>query len=187
VNLTGAPKYVGGEVLAPYTLVVREQFSSPGGWGSVKTSKRRRTLPLARPLIEALQTLHERASAAGPVSPDAPVFTVKDGRPLNAGAALRTWLKPAGAAIGVPSLSWHDLRRTFATLTDVAGLTAAQRQALLGHATARMTAHYTMADVEHTRAALDLMAGRLMPHEPLRCAVCGALDCAVHAAAASSL
>jgi hypothetical protein len=43
----------------------------------------------------------------------------------------------------MPWLSWHDLRRTFATLADLEKISIGERKELMGHGRAEMTLHYT--------------------------------------------
>lgn len=157
VNLTDAPTTSDGQSLPPHSLLVCEQHTT-AGYHSVKTRRRRRVIPLALAVVAALRLL-ERGAAA-----DEPVFLSRAGTPILAHNALQNVLKPAGRALGMPWLCWHDLRRTFATLTDQAGLSASQRQALLGHASASMTAHYTLAVPEATRAALDSIGAAVAPY-----------------------
>jgi integrase len=71
---------------------------------------------------------------------------------------MRRRLRKVATALGMPWLGWHDLRRTFSTLGDEAGMTAGERQAMMGHADARMTAHYTRTPIEQARAAVERMA-----------------------------
>ena len=48
-------------------------------------------------------------------------FNPAHGKPLSDSNLLHRHLKPAGAKIGAPWLNWHTLRRTHATLLQVAG------------------------------------------------------------------
>lgn len=152
INLTDAAQQLGDVTLPARSLWVCEQYSCHG-YGTVKTKGRKRAVPLATAIVTALGALPQGTA-------DAPVFTYANGRPINAKSALTSVLKPAGRACAMPWLCWHDLRRTFATLTD-AVLTPSQRQALLGHASASMTAHYTLAEPEAARAALDALGASL--------------------------
>lgn len=157
-NLTDAATLVGARLLPPRSVYVTEQYTCHG-YGTPKTRNRRRVVPLSSTVVAALLRLRELRD------PEAPVFAYATGpsagRPINSKSALVHVLKPAGARAGVPWLTWHDLRRTFATLTDQAGLTPSQRQVLLGHATAAMTAHYTLAEPEGARAALNSIGASL--------------------------
>jgi integrase len=61
------------------------------------------------------------------------VFRTRHGKPLSDSNLLHRHLKPAGAKIGAPWLNWHTLRRTHATLLQVAGASLKDAQAQLGH------------------------------------------------------
>lgn len=65
----------------------------------------------------------------------------------------------AREAIGRPSLLWHDLRRTAATLAAQAGATAAELQARFGWTTGEMALHYQQATAERDRAIADALDG----------------------------
>jgi hypothetical protein len=60
--------------------------------------------------------------------------------------------------MGMPAVSWNDLRHTSATFADQAGLTEAERQRILGHSNARTTKHYTHAEMAHVRVPMEAMA-----------------------------
>lgn len=65
----------------------------------------------------------------------------------------------AREAIGRPSLLWHDLRRTAATLTAAKGATAAELQSRFGWTTGEMALHYQQATAERDRALADALDG----------------------------
>lgn len=157
VNLTGEPIIVDGESIPAFHVAVREQWFL-GGWGSVKRRARRRNLPIASLLYEALRDWRAASLYTGP---DDPVFSSELGRPVDEKNILRRHLRKAAAAIGVPQLGWHDLRRTFATLADQLGFTMGERKALMGHALASMTMLYTETPTEQARGALEQLAEKL--------------------------
>ena len=96
-----------------------EQACYRGLLGSPKTKGSRRTLPFPRALVPCLIRIHEHASRTGE---DGLIFQTRNGTPLNETNLLHRHLKPAGRKIGMPSLSWHTLRRTHATLPKPVGL-----------------------------------------------------------------
>lgn len=63
----------------------------------------------------------------------------------------------AREAIGKPTLHWHDLRRTAATLGAQSDATVSEMQSRLGHAAPVMVLHYQQATIERDR----LIAHRL--------------------------
>ncbi|WP_347813770.1 site-specific integrase [Allobranchiibius sp. GilTou38] len=61
----------------------------------------------------------------------------------------------ARAAIGKPTLHWHDLRRTAATLGAQHGATVREMQHRLGHTTPTMALQYQQATADRDRAVAD--------------------------------
>lgn len=61
----------------------------------------------------------------------------------------------AREAIGKPTLHWHDLRRTAATLGAQHGATVREMQHRLGHTTPAMALHYQHATADRDRAVAD--------------------------------
>ena len=99
--------------------------------GTPKTKGSKRTLPLPGVAIAALKQQRSRTLKHGP---NDLVFPSRKGTPFSDTNLLLRDLKPAGAKMGAPWLSWHTLRRTHATLLQVAGGSAKDAQAQLGHA-----------------------------------------------------
>jgi integrase len=68
-------------------------------------------------------------------------------------------LKPAGAKVGAPWLNWHTLRRTHATLFQVAGGSLKEAQSQMGHSKLSTTFEiYTVPLPEHQREAVENLA-----------------------------
>jgi integrase len=89
-------------------------------------------------------------------NPDDPVFQSRNGTPINSDNVLRRHVKPVLIALGLPSeIDLHSMRHTQATLADQAGATPAERQKILGHASARMTMRYTSVELERVRPAIE--------------------------------
>lgn len=124
-----------------------------GRVGSPKTRNSRRTLPLPRSVIAALCLHRERGLKRGSSEY---VFSSRRGTPFNDSNLLLRHLKPAGVKIGTPWLSWHALRRTHATLLQLAGGSPKDAQAQLGHSQIATTLGlYTLPLPQHQRAAVD--------------------------------
>ena len=62
----------------------------------------------------------------------------------------------------MPWLSWHCFRRTYTTLSQELGMAFTDRMAMMGHSEARMTALYTMDDLNRRREVLEQMATKLV-------------------------
>jgi integrase len=134
-----------------------EQAVYRGSVGSPKTRGSRRTLPLSDALVSALKTLALRSLEA---SPQSLVFATRNGTPHSDTNLLLRDLKPAGRQIGAPWLSWHTFRRTHATLLQLAGGSAKDAQAQLGHAQISTTLGiYTLPIPAHQRAAVEKLSG----------------------------
>ncbi len=157
VNLTEEIVVVGGEVLQPNSLVVRESCYR-GRFGTVKAKSRRRTVPLSTMAVNALVSLRGRSKFNGP---DDLIFASTKGTPLNENNLLRRVIKPIAVELGIPWLSWHVFRHTHATLGEQIGMALSDRQAQMGHGDVRMTLHYTHSDLERRRAGVEAMSERL--------------------------
>ena len=154
VNLTDQPAMVDGELIPAYTIAVRENFVR-GAYGTLKTSKSRRNIPLTTESWYQFTRLRQVAKFA---NPDDPVFAgAKSGKPLDQHNIAARFLRVAGKRkeVGCPWVSWHVLRHTAATLADQVGLSVAERQRILGHAAADMTLHYTHAELERVRGQME--------------------------------
>jgi integrase len=84
------------------------------------------------------------------------VFRSCHGKPLSDSNLLHRHLKPAGVKIGAPWLNWHTVRRTHATLLQVAGASLKDAQAQLGHSKMSTTLDvYTVPIPAHLRVAVE--------------------------------
>lgn len=127
--------------------------------GTVNTPKTKgssRLLPLPPPVIRALVTIRPDSTQ---ITDTTLVFTTAQKTPLSDTNLLHRHLKPAGHKIGAPWLSWHTLRRTHATLLQLAGGTIKDAQAQLGHTKLSTTLEvYTLPVPDHQRAAVENLA-----------------------------
>lgn len=67
----------------------------------------------------------------------------------------------AREAVGKPTLHWHDLRRTAATLGAQSGATVREMQHQLGHTTPAMALHYQSATAQRDRAIADRLQAQV--------------------------
>ena len=124
-----------------------------GCLGSPKTKGSRRTIPLPQVVTLALRNLAPRAPGS---TPEGLVFPSRKGTILNDTNLLLQVLKPAGMLIGAPWISWHTFRRTHATLLQLAGGSAKDAQAQLGHSQITTTLGiYTIPVPAHQREAVE--------------------------------
>lgn len=147
VNLSSDIRTVDGEILPPFSLAVRENYYE-GKWGSVKTGRRKRIVPLTSELAAMLGTV---MASAVDSSPEAPVFQSRNGTPVDAHNVSNRVFRPLSERLGF-KITWHAFRRAHSTLAGmVADLPVDDRVALMGHADARMTLYYSVADIERRR------------------------------------
>lgn len=149
VNLADKPVMIDGEMLPAYAMAIRENYVR-GKYGTLKTRKSRRNIPLTAEVLVAFGKLK-------PCAPEAPVFASRNGTPLDQHNVAARFLRPAGKRkdVGCPWVSWHVLRHTAATLADQVGMTVSERQKILGHASASMTGHYTHAELDRVREQME--------------------------------
>jgi integrase len=158
VNLTGEIVTSEGQLIPPYSVVVRENFYE-GKFGSVKAPSRKRSVPLSSSMAAALLEIRRQSKYIGP---DDLVFATRRGTPVDQGNLLSRHLKPVGRKLGMPWLSWHVFRHTHATLGEQIGMALSDRQAQMGHGDVRMTLHYTHSDLERRRASIEAITDRLI-------------------------
>lgn len=158
VNVTDAPIVMDAELLPAFMAGVREQWYK-GEWGSVKAKARRRNVLLPRWVAQDLAELRNRDCWVGP---EDPVFAGTGGRPVCENAIVQRHLKPPGRKLGMPWLSWHDLRRTFATLADQEKISIGERKEIMGHSRAEQTLHYTITPSDQAREVLEALAAKLV-------------------------
>jgi len=121
-----------------------------GSMGTPKTKGSKRKVPLPLSVMRAL--------AALPVNGEL-VFASRKGTPFNDTNLLLRVLKPAGKLAGVPWVSWHTFRRTHATLLQLAGGSAKDAQAQLGHSQITTTLGiYTIPVPSHQREAVEKLS-----------------------------
>jgi integrase len=109
--------------------------------------------------VGRLQELRQRKNWIGP---EDPLFAGEGGNPLCENAIVQRHLKPVGRKLGMPWLSWHNLRRTFATLADLEKISIGDRKELMGHGRAEMTLHYTLSPSEQVSEVLERLSERIV-------------------------
>ena len=111
--------------------------------GPVKTQAGVRTLPLV-PLTRAAllaqrdRQAEQQAAAGSDWHDTGYVFTTRTGRPVEPRNNSRSFDRIVATA-GLPSITFHDLRRTAATLLKDLGVPARDAQVILGHSTVSVT------------------------------------------------
>jgi integrase len=147
-NFTDQIQVIDGEVLAPFTVGVRENWYD-GQRGSLKTGKRMRNLGV--PLDLAAELVAYIAGRENFHGPDDPLFCSRTGTPVDQHNLSNRILRPLSVKLGFP-VTWHGFRRAHSTFVGTFdGVAVEDRVATMGHADARMTLHYSLADVERRR------------------------------------
>lgn len=157
-NLTPEWTTTDGEGIPPFTIAVRNHYSR-GELGSLKTTSRRRNIPVPDLVVAELAKLKVGNPNA---SPDSFVFASRGGKPISENNTRRRKLVPIGTKMGVGNIGWHTLRHSHATFTEQLGMAASDRQALMGHGSIEMTDRYTHEDLRRIRTGLSKMVEKIM-------------------------
>lgn len=157
VNLTGESLIRDGEVLPARSAAIVEHCYH-GRPGTLKTGSRRRNVPLPEVLVTALARLHSETAWK---SADDPVFAGSNGKAIWGDNLAARTLKPKARALGIPFLSYHIFRHTFATLAQFMGMLDVDRRAMMGHTAENMTGRYTHIDFQRLRASVELLANEI--------------------------
>lgn len=160
------------------TLTVARTAVRAGGTkqaGPPKTAASARTVAMPAVVVTALREHMSRSIAGGR---DGLVFPGDNGQLLAPtalyGRTARVEFRDgheyqksaygfhgAREAIGRPSLHWHDLRRTAATLGAQSGASVKEMQHRLGHTTPTMALHYQSATADRDRAIADRLQAQV--------------------------
>jgi integrase len=122
-----------------------------GHFDQAKTKRSARTIPIGTDTAEIL-------AGICPVVVDAKalVFATREGLPLDRWNLLRKHLKPTAKKLGLPGVTWHLLRHSYATMLDSVGTPIGKMQSLLGHSTPDITREsYLHAIPEEPRRAVQ--------------------------------
>ena len=153
-----------GRVHLDRSTVQIEELCYKGVFGTPKTRASRRSAPLARVVVEALNGHRSRCSGN---SADALVFCDRDGQPLSADNLRKKRLASACRRAGVRRIDWHTLRHTYSTLLHDLGTPIKVQQTLLGHSSAATTMDvYTHPVSESERDAVVRLGEVLFPTVP---------------------
>jgi integrase len=137
-------------------LHVRQQLVSPSNGSPVlapvKESNSNRRIGLSDVVLEALSAHLSRFGAGS----EGLIFDL-EGRPVSRSAGAKAIAK-AGRQIGLPSMGWHRLRHTFATLLLSAGTNPAAVADAMGHGLPillKTYSHYLRSDQDRMRQVVD--------------------------------
>lgn len=117
------------------SIVVTRSWSSLFGFLDPKTPASRRNVPI---LPDLSRTLREYYLRTGRPSPDELLFSFDGKRPFDQSSARRRFVKALETA-GLPRVTVHSLRHSFASLMIASGASIKTLQKALGHASATLT------------------------------------------------
>jgi len=153
----GRINFIGGTLLVAETCYM-------GHFGTPKTRASRREVPLSPAVV---QTLKAQCSRSADHSPEALVFSTRQGGPLMSNNLRNRGLRPACKRAGLPQINWHVLRHTHGTLLHVQGTPLKVAQAQLGHSHMATTLDvYTHASVSAQREAVILLEAQVFSNVP---------------------
>jgi integrase len=100
------------------------------------------------------------------------MFAIRTNTPIELHNAVARYIKPACQRLGVPAISWHDLRHSFTTWGRLAGLKAESLRDMLGHSSVQITldvySHASQAERASELAKLQQYASeKPKPPEPI--------------------
>jgi integrase len=133
------------------TVVVDEAIYR-GILGTPKGHRPERTTRIGEKAYAAILEWKAMAPFTGP---DDFLFGIQSNTPIDMHNALAREVKPACRRLGIPVVSWHDLRHTYATWGRQAGVSPEVMQQQLGHASIETTLgiYSHLAAVDDTAAA----------------------------------
>lgn len=114
---------------------VERAWSFWGGFQEPKTATSRRAVPMLARLSRQLEVYYRDS---GSPSPDALLFSFGGKKPLDAANVRKEFLRALEQA-GLPHVTMHSLRHTFASVLLSSGASIKALQRSLGHASATMT------------------------------------------------
>src|SRR5579875_41017 len=135
----------------PGTLIVDEAVYR-GTLGTPKTPKSKRQVSIGPGAQHAIEEWRSQAKFAG--SEDF-MFAIRTNTPIDLHNVIARHVKPACKRLGLPAVSWHDLRHTYTTWGRLAGMKAETMRDQLGHSSVLMTLDvYSHAQDRSAEAAL---------------------------------
>lgn len=112
--------------------------------GDTKTEGSEEELPIHEDLFEVLEAWREGQTIDGVHTPvNGWLFgNILTGRPYWGGTLQQDDLVPAGKAVGIPNLGWHDFRHTYRAMMDELKISLEEQRTLMRHEDIRTTLGY---------------------------------------------
>ncbi len=144
--------------------VTVDEATYRGTLDSPKTERSRRTVVIGPIVRRALEEWRHVARFTGA---NDFVFSIRTNSPIDLKNAVERHVKPACRRLGIPPVSWHDLRHTYTTWGRRAGVRAESMRDQLGHSSVKTTLDiYSHVDGQDGVAeAIEAysMEGKLLP------------------------
>jgi integrase len=136
-------------------LHVRRSVTKTGIFQHTKT-KKTRAIPLSQSLMHALREHKMRSRFK---DDEDLIFPNSLGAPMDGHNMVNRQFRPTLKKAGLPTIRWHDLRHTFATLLLQKGVPVTVVSKTLGHASAKMTldtySHVIAEDLDDAADAME--------------------------------
>lgn len=128
----------------------------------LKTESSRRTLPLDTVIIDVLRKHRgEQSATIGAANKSNLVFCNPSGKPFYP-TTVTHYLKTIVKQLGLPNLSFHDLRHSYATYALAHGIDYKTLQVYLGHSNAAFTIQaYPQSTMEMKRRSAEIIGNLL--------------------------
>ena len=118
--------------------------------GTPKSRKSRRRVAIGPAVQKVLEDWRKQAKFT---QPEDFIFAIRTNNPIDLHNAVARHVKPACVRLGIPLLSWHDLRHTYTTWGREAGVKAEVMRDQLGHGSVQVTLDiYSHVDDRETEA-----------------------------------
>ena len=125
-----AGKFAYRRLPPPHGLLAIDEAVYRGKLGSPKTPKSKREVSIGPVAPRAIEEWSKRARFRGQ---DDFMFGIRTNTPIDLHNAVARYVKPACETLGLPAVSWHDLRHTYTTWGRLAGMKAETMRDQLGH------------------------------------------------------
>lgn len=134
-----------------------------------KTEESEQQLPIHEDLALVLKTWREKNTdeEGGDLSVNGWLFgNMATGRPFWRGMLQKDHLVPAGNAVGIPNLGWHDFRHTYRAMMRQEKISLEEQKTLMRHSDIRTTLGYEARHRPRSRAQLTRRLWRCLGGKP---------------------
>lgn len=133
-----------------FIIRIVETFTNSRWKATPKNDNSEREIPM---VVDVWMILSEIRGTSKFTAPGHPVFANTKGKPLHMGNLNKRYLKAAAKEIGMPGLTWYNLRHTASTRADQV-MTVAEKAKLFGHEP-QMNRRYTHPELQALREQME--------------------------------